>query len=64
LQRCRLAGNIVYSPDGKTLAAWHDEWDKRFVRLWDAATGKELCRGAPGVSGTEAAKAALRRIGR
>src|SRR5919199_465127 len=33
---------VAFSPDGKLLAAgsWHD----RGVRLWDAATGKEVRR--------------------
>lgn len=45
LGTCRLRphGNVYYmafSPDGKTLAAA----DKHTIRLWDAATGKELRR--------------------
>jgi RNA polymerase sigma factor (sigma-70 family) len=33
---------VCFSPDGKTLAAWHDTPDKHLIRLWDAATGREL----------------------
>jgi RNA polymerase sigma factor (sigma-70 family) len=35
---------VCFSPDGATLAAWHDMPDKHLVRLWDVATGRELCR--------------------
>ncbi len=47
---------LVFSPDGKVLASWHNGLppDKPFVRLWDVTTGKELCRhnGHPGGNGT------------
>jgi RNA polymerase sigma factor (sigma-70 family) len=45
---------LVFSPDGKVLASWHNgSPDKPFIRLWDVATGKELCRhnGNPGGNG-------------
>jgi len=35
-------GRLALSPDGKTVATW--ERAVRLVRLWDAATGKELRR--------------------
>src|SRR5262249_33904016 len=33
--------NVVYSPDGKTLASLDGDWGEP-VRLWDVATGKEI----------------------
>jgi len=38
--RFRVAGRLTFAPDGKTIAGvYHD-----VVRLWDAATGKEIRR--------------------
>jgi WD40 repeat protein len=44
--RCELRGHtkgvsaLAWSPDGKTVAS--DGWGENTLRLWDAATGKEL----------------------
>jgi hypothetical protein len=35
---------LAFSPDGKAIATGDASRDGRFVRLWDTATGKELCR--------------------
>jgi RNA polymerase sigma factor (sigma-70 family) len=35
---------LAFTPDGKALACWDDQWDLRF---WDTATGKELRRFQP-----------------
>jgi len=35
---------LAFSPDGRILASVSGEWERTMVRLWNTASGKELCR--------------------
>jgi WD40 repeat protein len=37
-------GGVAFSPDGKLLASAQSEGKKGTIRVWEVATGKELCR--------------------
>ena len=36
---------VLFSPNGKWIASWGEKWNEKHpIRVWDAHTGKEVCR--------------------